>query len=112
MSDEQSELIEWPRVWELRDEIGEQEFGEVVSLFLEETETMVDALVSAKPDALEGELHALKGAALNLGFSELAQLCATGEQLAKQGRAEDVALSPVLSCFFESRERFTDRVGG
>ncbi|MEM9248512.1 MAG: Hpt domain-containing protein [Pseudomonadota bacterium] len=111
MTGEAGDLIEWPRVWELRDEIGDEEFGEVVTLFLEETETMVDALMGAPPDGLEGELHALKGAALNLGFAQLAKLCATGEQMAKQGRAEEVAISPVLSCFMESRDRFTDQVG-
>ena len=29
-------MIDWPRVKELKDEIGAEDFGEVVDLFLEE----------------------------------------------------------------------------
>jgi len=103
MSTDEDEPIDWPRVWELRDEIGASEFDEVVSLFLSETEVMVDALAGAALDTLEEELHALKGAALNLGFTSLATLCAAGERMAADGRGTEVAVAQVLRTFFRSR---------
>ncbi|MEM0934641.1 MAG: Hpt domain-containing protein [Pseudomonadota bacterium] len=106
MSAERTERIDWPRVWELRDEIGAEEFAEVVELFLSETEAMAGALVRASPDALEEELHALKGAALNLGFAQLATLCAAGEQRAAAGTGSMVSLTQILAAFRQSREEF------
>jgi histidine phosphotransfer protein HptB len=103
MSADEDEPIDWPRVWELRDEIGASEFDEVVALFLSETEVMVDALAGAAPETLEEELHALKGAALNLGFTSLAALCATGERMAAEGRGAEVEVARVLRTFFRSR---------
>lgn len=100
--------IDWPRVWELRDEIGEAEFGEVVTLFLAESAAMADSLAGVPPEALEEELHALKGAALNLGFTRLAALCAEGERLAASGRGADVAIAPILATFYRSRQAFRD----
>lgn len=72
-------MISAARVAELRDEVGEDDFAEIVALFLSEAEAMLDALRAA---AGEGEaaalLHALKGCALNLGFDALAELCREG----------------------------------
>ncbi|MEM1431871.1 MAG: Hpt domain-containing protein [Pseudomonadota bacterium] len=104
----EQQLIDWDRVWELRDEIGASEFDEVVELFLSETETMVDALAGAAPETLEAELHALKGASLNLGFAQLATLCAAGERTAAEGRGSEVAVADVLRLFFQSRARFEE----
>lgn len=66
-------LINWTRVRELRDEIGRDSFAEVVAIFLDESDTVV-ARASFSPE----ELHFLKGAALNLGFDELAEACNGG----------------------------------
>jgi HPt (histidine-containing phosphotransfer) domain-containing protein len=103
MGADEDEPIDWTRVWELRDEIGASEFDEVVALFLSETAAMVDALAGAAPETLEEELHALKGAALNLGFTGLATLCAAGERMAADGRGAEVAVAQVLRTFFHSR---------
>ena len=108
MSGQNSELIDWARVRELREEIGPEEFTEVVALFLSETEAMADALPRATPETLEAELHALKGAALNLGFSRLAAACAEGERLSAAGRCGEVALAPILATFFRARSAFRE----
>lgn len=42
-------MINWKRVNELRDEIGPEDFAEVVELFLEEVEQVIDKLREA-PD--------------------------------------------------------------
>lgn len=65
-------LINWTRVHELRAEIGHDGFGEVVAMFLEES----DSIIAGASGALAPEeLHFLRGAALNLGFAELAEAC-------------------------------------
>ncbi|MDZ4311820.1 MAG: Hpt domain-containing protein [Cypionkella sp.] len=78
---------------ELRSEIGEDDFAEVVAMFLEEADEVIARLsrtVGAK--ALEADLHFLKGAALNLGFARFAAACQSGERRAAAGdTAVDVA---------------------
>lgn len=65
-------LINWDRVQELRAEIGDDSFTEVVTLFLEECDTVIARSVAG---VTAEDLHFLKGAALNLGFAELAAAC-------------------------------------
>ncbi len=72
-------MIDWTRVRELREEIGADDFGEVVDLFLEEADEVI-ARLSAMPEEETGAaLHFLKGMALNLGFADVARLCQQGE---------------------------------
>ena len=79
-------MIDWSRVEELRDEIGAEDFDEVVELFLSEVEDRIDlALTKAESESFEEDLHFLKGSALNLGFDQFAQLCDAGEQQAANG---------------------------
>ena len=63
-------MIDWPRVTELREEVGAEDFGEVVEIFLEEVEEVIGKLEGGDRGQLEQDLHFLKGSALNLGFDE------------------------------------------
>lgn len=96
-------MIEWERVNELRAEIGDDDFEEVVTMFLEEADEVI-ARTSAETSAkdLEANLHFLKGAALNLGFAEFAALCQTGERRAAAGRI-DVDFAQVSNCYHASK---------
>ncbi len=100
-------MIDWKRVTDLRDEIGAQEFDEVVELFLEEVETMMSRL-RERPDpaTFEEDMHFLKGCAINLGFRRFAQLCLAGETLASSGGANQLDLAEVLECYEVSRAEF------
>ncbi|MEQ8901049.1 MAG: Hpt domain-containing protein [Roseovarius sp.] len=100
-------MIDWNRVRNLRDEIGTDAFEEVVELFLEEVETEIDRL-RAPCEALdiEGQLHFLKGSALNLGFVAFSDLCHAGEATAAAGQGERVDLTDILSCFDQSKAAF------
>ncbi len=104
-------MIDWERVSELRDEVGADDFAEVVDLFLEEVGGTIGTLRDA-PDmsTLEADLHFLKGAALNLGFEAFSSLCQKGEHLAGAGRAEEVDLPAILDCFETSRGTFTEEL--
>lgn len=73
-------MISWERVNELRSEVGDEDFREVVELFLEEVEEVIARLRdSPEPARVEEDLHFLKGSALNLGFAALGDLCQIGE---------------------------------
>lgn len=97
-------MIEWERVNELRSEIGDDDFAEVVALFLEEADEVIlrmSAVAGAK--ALEADLHFLKGAALNLGFADFAALCQDGERRAAAGDT-GVDLGRVSACYHASKD--------
>ncbi|WP_417718698.1 Hpt domain-containing protein [Salipiger sp.] len=101
-------MIDWQRVSELRDEIGSEDFDEVVDLFLQEVGSSLADLPSAAGDAsaLEPLLHFLKGSALNLGFKTLARLCQAGEFAAGAGNARDVDVGLIIQTFDDSRLEF------
>lgn len=100
-------MIDWKRVVDLRNEIGVEDFDEVVPLFLDEVGGIVDAL-RAGPDLLQLEenLHFLKGSALNLGFAAFSDLCSAGEKAAAQGLADTVDVAAILACFDASKLQF------
>lgn len=78
-------LVDWERVRDLRDEIGEDGFNDVVALFLEESDTVIDRITTGGT-ASDAELHFLRGAALNLGFADLADICRNGANLSTVAR--------------------------
>ena len=85
-------MINWIRVRELRDEIGADDFAEVVLMFLQEADDVVARMRDGvTPGSGGGDLHFLRGAALNLGFRAIANLCHEGECRAKAGLPVDLA---------------------
>ena len=100
-------MIDWERVQQLRSEVGAEDFDEVVELFLEEVDEIVDRLrAAAAMDGLESDLHFLKGSALNLGFADFSGLCQVGEEMSANGQAENVDLASILNCYDASRAVF------
>jgi HPt (histidine-containing phosphotransfer) domain-containing protein len=104
-------MIDWSRVEELQSEIGAEDFAEVVELFLDEVEEVIERLRST-PDIsrLEEDLHFLKGSALNLGFRAFSVLCQSGESASAVGKAASVDLGPILDCFDSSKIEFTGKL--
>ena len=103
-------MIDWERIAELRDEIGDEDFGEVVELFLDEVEESLTRLRTA-PDVttLEEDLHFLKGSALNLGFAEFGAICFAGEKAAAAGAADSIDVSAVIDAYDASKTEFMSR---
>lgn len=104
-------MIDWDRVNELQDEVGKDDFEEIVTLFLEEvdeaTANLSDDLTG---DALADALHFLKGCSLNLGFRDLAQLCEAGETAARSGAQAPVTMATVQQTYMASRDSFLARM--
>ena len=100
-------MIDWTRITELQDEIGKEDFADVVEIFLEEVSEVVDDLRTIKDRSnLEDQMHFLKGSALNLGFQAMSVHCQDGERMSASGQADEVNLDQVISCFEESRQVF------
>ena len=96
--------MDWTRVNELREEVGAEAFSEVLALFLEETDGMAQQLAAgADPARLADDMHFMKGAALNLGFDELATACHGAETMARQGQPAAVDVPAILACYARSR---------
>jgi HPt (histidine-containing phosphotransfer) domain-containing protein len=108
-------MIDWGRIADLRSEIGPEDFEEVVNLFLDEADEVVarlgKALCTPGPGnaLLRDDLHFLKGAALNLGFRALADLCQTGERQAAPLEEADIA--QIIAVYGASRRAFIAREG-
>lgn len=96
-------MIDWDRVDGLRAEIGAEDFAEVVAMFLEEADEVAERLSRQSDDALRADLHFLKGAALNLGFSALADLCGQGEGI----RATGFDPTPVVTLYYTTKAAFS-----
>ncbi|MFV0243884.1 MAG: Hpt domain-containing protein, partial [Qingshengfaniella sp.] len=102
-------MIDWARVAELRAEVGEAVFAEVIELFLEEVEAVLDRLNPALPGfQIAEKLHFIKGSALNLGFRQLSDACRGAEEIARRGGAAGPALAQVVAAYRPSREAFLD----
>lgn len=100
-------MIDWTRVNELRNEIGDDGFSEVVELFLDEVEEVIARLKDAPdPRSFEQDLHFLKGSAWNLGFAAFGVLCQVGERRAAQGQAATVDMAAVLASYAASKDCF------
>lgn len=100
-------MIDWDRVTDLKNEVGEDDFNEVVEIFLEEVEEVVLRLKSTQDRSKLGEdLHFLKGSSLNLGFAAFSTLCALGETAVFKGEADSVDLEKVIGSFDDSRAMF------
>ena len=102
-------MISIERLQELRSEVGEEDFAEIVDLFVAESDRIVDQLRMVRdPAEAEALLHALKGSALNLGFDDLARLCREGRGQAA-GSAEWPALfGHMLGVYAQSKARLSE----
>jgi len=100
-------MINWQRVNELRDEVGSEDFLEVVDLFLEEVEEVIERLrANPDPSTYEADLHFLKGSALNLGFRAFGDICGEGEKFARENNPADFDLQAVVSTYELSMAEF------
>jgi len=100
-------MIDWTRVNELKEEIGPDDFTEVVEVFLAEMDDVMSRLKTAPdPAQYEADLHFVKSSALNIGFDELSKLCQIGERQAATGAAANVDLAPIFASYDASKHAF------
>ena len=105
-------MIDWGRVATLRDEVGAEDFDEVVELFLEEVDTAIGGLKNAAPPSDLGEkLHFLKGSAMSLGFTEFSSLCQNGETISSKDPSAVIDIDGIMASYRKSRRVFLDGLG-
>ncbi len=105
-------MIDWNRVDALRNEVGKEDFEEVVDLFLEEVDETIQKLTQAgNVKQLEAYLHFLKGSSLNLGFANFSTLCRDAEVLVKQDAGAHIDLAAIVDSYTQSRVTFLERLG-
>lgn len=104
-------MIDWNRVQVLKNEVGSEDFGEIVDLFLEEVETAIAELTAAGDRKGLGEnLHFLKGSALSVGFARFSDLCQAGETAAEQGQTELIDLEELSEAYQASKKTFLEEL--
>lgn len=80
--------VDWPRLNELREDIGEEDFADVALLFVAELQ---ETLGSLAPDtARAADFHFLRGSAANLGFISLVKACTLAEAACNDGDTPDL----------------------
>ena len=93
-------MIDWARIHDLYEEIGEDAFAEVLDLFVQDVnEGLARLRAASDAKARSAEFHFLKGAALNLGLGQLAATCALGETNAAQGQDTTAAQADIETQF-------------
>jgi HPt (histidine-containing phosphotransfer) domain-containing protein len=94
-------MIDMSRIEELRSDIGEDDFVEVLDIFLDEIAEALLALDPAgPPDRLAADLHSLKGSAQNIGFADFARICLEAEG----GTVSPDLKSRLLECLNASKQ--------
>lgn len=100
-------MIDWDRVAELREEVGAEDFDEVVELFLQEVDEEIENLTKqTSQGGLSEKLHFLKGSALSLGFRDFSTLCQNGEAVLSQDPSASVDVQGLHASYQASRSSF------
>lgn len=98
-------MIDWNRVLQLREEVGDGAFAALADEFLAEIENRLEQL-SADPQQLLRDLHYLRGAALNIGFMKLSALCLADEMQLRHGHAHGVDRDDLREKFRQTKAQF------
>ncbi|NKX44954.1 Hpt domain-containing protein [Roseicyclus persicicus] len=84
-------MIDLDRLTALRADIGEDDFAEVVLLFVSEIEERLAALQADPASARADDFHFLRGSAANLGFTGMVAACHAAEAACLAGTPPDIA---------------------
>lgn len=102
-------MIDWSHVQRLCDEVGAEDFEEVLELFFDEVSTVITKLENlVDRSEMAQDMHFLKGGALSLGFHELSQLCHNAEQAAGNGESDSIDIAAIIGCYAVSKQMFLD----
>ena len=96
-------MINAARIQELKDEVGEDDLIEVIELFCEEVEEVLDALESTDPAGMPAQLHFLKGSALNIGLDAVSDLCKEQELRLKANPAATADIASIRAAYDASK---------
>jgi HPt (histidine-containing phosphotransfer) domain-containing protein len=84
-------MIDWTRLNGLRSDIGEEDFADVVFLFVAEITEHLDRLAADPASATAADFHFLRGSAANMGFVVMVDACRMAEAACLAGTPPDIA---------------------
>ena len=97
-------MINTARIQELKDEVGEDDLVEVIALFCEEVEEVLQALDTTPQDQMPAQLHFLKGSALNIGLHAVSELCKQQETRLKSDPTALADIGTIRTTYAASKE--------
>lgn len=97
-------MLDWNRIHELRNEVGDDEFKLILELFLDEVEGALMHLSKRNAGKLADDLHFLKGCAWNLGFRDFGKLCDEGERLVAVNTPAAFDIEAMMACYSTSKQ--------
>lgn len=101
-------MVNWDRITELQEEVGEDDLAEVLQLFCEEVEEALSALSTTDAETLKGHLHFLKGSALNIGLDQVSTLCREAEQTLASNPQSNILVEAIRSAYQSARVELKD----
>lgn len=96
-------MIDWKRIAEMKEEIGEDDFAEVVEMFFEEAIEVLAALQPDNAQSLGSDLHFLKGSAMNMGLQAVSEICGDAECELRNRPHLRVDIVPIRDVFEKSK---------
>ena len=97
-------MIDRKRVAALHEDVGEEELGPLVALFLDEIEATILTLDMTGPARLCQRLQSLKDSARSLGLRALGLKCELWARSAAQGEVEGLDPGVLMACHARSRQ--------
>lgn len=101
-------MVNWDRITELQEEVGEDDLAEVLQLFCDEVEEALGALSATDPDTLKNHLHFLKGSALNIGLDQVSTLCREAERSIAGNPQSVIAVDAIRAAYQNARIELQD----
>ncbi len=99
--------VDLDRLTSLRDDIGAEDFADVVLLFFTEIGEKLEQMREAAGSLSPGDFHFLRGSAANLGFTAMVEACERAETACAEGREPDLAavVESNEAALYETRAR-------
>lgn len=97
-------MIDRKRVAALYEDVGKEEFGPLVAMFLDEIEATILSLDLTDPAGLSQRLQILKGSARSMGLRALGIKCELWARSAAQGTVEGLDPGVLKACHARSRQ--------
>ena len=101
-------MIDWNRVSELRSEVGEDDFDEVLVMFFDELADVLENLGTGGVEAIKRDLHMLKGSAINIGLADVSTLCRDCEMALAANPDNAIDLNAIRTAFVVSKKMIED----
>lgn len=105
-------MLNLRQLHDLKSDVGDEGFAELILLFLEETDDVIARITAAghgtDPAA---DYHFLRGAARNLGLDDFSQLCHEAEIAAGRGLTGTLPPGALDAAWRDSRAQLLDHLG-